>query len=68
LGVATHPHDAGIRSNRALATPGEYVNAPCTHRNKCAWQLIFLESENLSVIFQPNVQKDNLANNAGVIW
>ncbi len=32
LWVVTHPHDAGIPSNRTSSSFGEYVPAPCTHR------------------------------------
>ncbi len=32
LRIVTHPHDAGIPSNRTSSTFGEYVPAPCTHR------------------------------------
>ncbi len=32
LRIVTHPHDAGIPSNRISSVFGEYVPAPCTHR------------------------------------
>ena len=32
LRAATRPHEAGISSSRKLASFGEYVPAPCTHR------------------------------------
>ncbi len=32
LRIVTHPHDAGIPSNRVSSVLGEYVPAPCTHR------------------------------------
>lgn len=32
LRVETHPHEAGIPSNRLSTSSGEYVPAPCTHR------------------------------------
>ena len=32
LRVVTHPHEAGIPSNRVSLSRGELVPAPCTHR------------------------------------
>ena len=55
LRIATHPHDAGIPSNRTSSASGEYVPAPCTHRpsnqpSRTLVKLIFLGRLNLSSV------------------